>query len=96
MREILGGAVRHCDLVVKIKITKFFSGVFIGDLRLLSQTFPLYSITLNRTIEVRTHSHFHIIPISATLQVHFSVSGVNPRIQACATTGHTCLNPWVH
>ena len=41
MREILGGAVRHCDLVVKIKITRnFFSGVFIGDLRNIIANFP--------------------------------------------------------
>ena len=51
------------------------------------ENFLLYGITLNKTIEVHTRSHFHIIPISATLQVHWSlsVSGVNPRIQACAT-----------
>ena len=38
------------------------------------KNFTLYGITLNRTIEVRTRTHFHIIPISATLQVHWSLS----------------------
>ena len=34
MREIVEGAVRHCDLVAKIKIAKkFFSGVFVSDSR---------------------------------------------------------------
>ena len=29
MREIVGGEVRHCDLVAKRKIAKFFSGVLV-------------------------------------------------------------------
>ena len=34
MRKIVGGVVRHCYLVAKIKIAKFFfSGVFVGDSR---------------------------------------------------------------
>ena len=85
MREIVGGAVRHCDLVAKIKIAKFFFWrVHWWFTKIYAcENFPLYSITLNRTIEVCIHSHFHIIPISATLQVHWSlsVSGVNPSIQ---------------
>ena len=30
--EIVGGVVRYCDLVGKIKLAKFFPGVFVGDL----------------------------------------------------------------
>ena len=33
MWKIIWGVVRYCDLVVKIKITKLFSGVFVGDLQ---------------------------------------------------------------
>ena len=33
MWEIVGGVVRYRDLVVKIKIAKFFPGVFVGDSR---------------------------------------------------------------
>ena len=32
MQEIVGGVVRHRDLVAKIKIAKFFPGMFVGDL----------------------------------------------------------------
>ena len=31
--EIVGGVVRYRDLVGKIKLAKFFPGVFVGDLR---------------------------------------------------------------
>ena len=41
MWEIVGGAVRYRDLVAKIKIAKFFPGVFVGDSRnLCSRKFP--------------------------------------------------------
>ena len=33
MWEIVGGVVRHRDIVVKIKITNFFLSVFVGDSR---------------------------------------------------------------
>ena len=33
MQEIVGGVVRYRDLVAKIKIMKFFLGVFVGDSR---------------------------------------------------------------
>ena len=33
MWKIIWGVVRYCDLVVKIKIAKLFSGVFVGDLQ---------------------------------------------------------------
>ena len=87
MREIVGGAVRHCDLVAKKKSQNFFLACWWFAKIYARKNFPLYGITLNRTIEVLTRSYFHIIPISATLQVHWSlsVSGVNLRIQACAT-----------
>ena len=44
MQEIVGGVVRYCDLVAKIKIAKFFPGVFVGDSRkfVLAKNFPLY------------------------------------------------------
>ena len=31
MQEIIGGVVRYRDLIAKIKIAKFFPGVFVGD-----------------------------------------------------------------
>ena len=39
MREIVGGVVRYRDLVAKIKIAKFFPGVFVAR-----ENFPLYGI----------------------------------------------------
>ena len=76
------GCGRYRDLVAN-----FFLACWWFTKIYARKNFPLYGITLIRTIEVRTRSHFHIIPISATLQVHWSlsVSGVNPRIQACVT-----------
>ena len=32
VRDIVGAVVRDCDLVTKLKIVKFFPGVFVGDL----------------------------------------------------------------
>ena len=45
MREIVGGVVRHHDLVVKMKIAKFFPAVFVIRENLCSQNFSLYSIS---------------------------------------------------
>ena len=45
MRKIVGGVVRHRDLVTEIKTTIFFPGVFVGDSRkFMLANFPLYSI----------------------------------------------------
>ena len=41
MWEIIGGVARHHDLVAKIKIVKFFPGMFDGD----SQKFMLAKIS---------------------------------------------------
>ena len=42
----VGGVVRYCDLVAKIKIAKFFPGMFVGDSRKICAhiNFPLYGI----------------------------------------------------
>ena len=46
MRDIVGAVVRDCDLVAKLKIMKFFPGVFVGDLQefMLVKISPLYGI----------------------------------------------------
>ena len=42
MQEIVGGVVRYRDLVAKIKITKFFPDMFVGDWqKLCSRKFPV-------------------------------------------------------
>ena len=41
MWEIVGGVVRHRDPVAKVKIAKFFPGVFAGD----SRKFPAIRYT---------------------------------------------------
>ena len=57
MWEIVGGVVRHCDIVVKIKITNFFLSVFVGD----SQKFPAIQYVVHVSSSVYTVSCHQMI-----------------------------------
>ena len=68
MREIVRGVVRYRDLVTKIKIAKFFPGVFVSD----SQKFVLAKIshyTVCGRDSVRAHAQSSHVYLASTLDV---------------------------
>ena len=78
-----------------VKALRFYVNMNLSMLKNESHT-----ITLSSALEVGTHFYSHTIPISATLQVHWSlsVSEVNP--QACdqtlheVETGNSLISKW--
>ena len=48
--------VRHRDLVAKIKIAKFFPGVFVGDLKFMLAKISRYTVVLLHIVMNFVHS----------------------------------------